>query len=127
MKALITVLAVAMLASCSSEKNRTVDNILDSRFRVYQISGFQGPKIDIKKDSLAQFLIALHYDIQNSNKPNFEATYRELNFDKEVFFEEFFIFWYHWIYTEATDVLIAEDIVQKPQNDMFYYQVAVNF
>ncbi|NBC07795.1 MAG: hypothetical protein GVY26_11440 [Bacteroidetes bacterium] len=333
MKALITVLAVAMLASCSSEKNRTVDNILDSRFRVYQISGFQGPKIDIKKDSLAQFIIALHYDVPlaeiesalawnsetteehinaliknellakkgdyyqptlgiftldrgnaleekaqkvaneiadsiqnrlpeikaiheeanisqqhdfrelslfylsnvildnfqiqrveeaflgqerplrngsryylgiveddpanktepfgiygnrgllwndsigisvygnrriesnvgwdnyedkdihvfdehdtelitrkmpelffpvlleilNENKPNFEATYRELNFDKEVSFEEFFIFWYHWIYTEATDVLIAEDIVQKPQNDMFYYQVAVNF
>jgi len=333
MKMLITVLAVAVLAGCSSVNNRTVDNILDSRFRVYQISEFQGPKIEIKKDSLAQFLVALHYDIPlseiesalawnnktteehanalienellvkkggyyqptlgiftlergnaleekaqkvaheiadsihnwlpeikqiheetnisqrrdfgelslfylsnvildnfqiqrveeaflgqerplrngsryylgivedtpanttepfgmygnrgllwndsigvsvygnrriesnvgwdnyedkdihvfdehdtelithkmpelffpalleilNENKPDFEATYRELNFDEEVTFEEFFIFWYHWIYTEATDVLIAEDIIQKPQNDMFYYQVAVNF
>jgi len=66
-------------------------------------------------------------DILNRNKPGFEATYRELNFNEEISFEEFFIFWYHWIYTEATDVLIEREIIQKPQNDMFYYQVAVYF
>ena len=66
-------------------------------------------------------------EIMNRNKPNFEATYRELNFDKEVSFEEFFIFWYHWVYTETADVLIAKNIIEKPQNEMFYYQVAVNF
>jgi hypothetical protein len=332
-KTLITVLAVIIFASCSAENNRTVDDILDSTFRVYQISGFQGPKIDIKKDSLTEFLTALHYniplaeierelewsseeterhinalmenkllakkgddyqpnlgiitlergilleekaqnaaneiadsisawlpeikeihneshisenhdfrelslfylsnvildnfqiervedeflnqkrplrngsryylaiveddlagntepygiygnrglhwsdstgiavygnkrtesnvgwdnyqdknihvfdehdtqlitqkmpdlffptllDILEKNRPGFEATYHELNFDKEISFEEFFIFWYHWIYTEATDILIARDIIQEPQNDMFYYQIAVNF
>jgi len=330
---LITVLAVMILASCSANNNRTVDDILNSSFRVYQISGYQGPNIDIKKDSLAQFLTALHYtiplseienalewspetternidalienklltkkgddlqpalgiitlergklleekaqnvaneiadslhnwlpeikaihnetniskkhdfrelslfylsnvildnfqiqrveeeflnqqrplrngsryylaiveddlagntepygiygnrglfwsdsigisvygnrrtetnvdwdnyedknihvfdehdtqlitqkmpdlffptllDILNRNRPGFEATYHELNFDEEVSFEEFFIFWYHWIYTETTDVLIERDIIQEPQNDMFYYQIAVNF
>lgn len=333
MKILTIVLAVILLVSCSIKNNRTVDDILDSKFRVYQISGYQEPKIDIKKDSLAQFLTALHYniplseiestlkwssetterninalienklltrkgdyyqptlgiltlvrgklleqkaqkvaneiadsiskwlpeikeihnetnisqnhdfselslfylsnvildnfqiqrveeeflnqqrplrngsryylaivednlasntepfgiygnrgllwsdsigisvygnkriesnvgwdnyedknihvfdeddtqlithtmpdlffptllDILNKNRPVFEATYHELNFDEEVSFEEFFIFWYHWIYTEATDVLIARNIVQKPQNEMFYYQIAVNF
>jgi len=66
-------------------------------------------------------------DILEKNKPDFEATYHELNFDEEISFEEFFIFWYHWIYTEATDVLIERDVIQKPQNDMFYYQIAVNF
>ena len=332
-KTLITVLAVIIFASCSAENNRTVDDILDSKFRVYQISGFQGPNIDIKKDSLAQFLTALHYNIPlaeierelewssetterhinalienkllskkgdyyqpnlgiitlergilleekaqnvaneiadsisawlpeikeihneshisenhdfrelslfylsnvildnfqiervedeflnqkrplrngsryylaiveddlagdtepygiygnrglhwsdstgiavygnqrtesnvgwdnyqdknihvvdehdtqlitqkmpelffptllailNRNRPDFEATYHELNFDQEVSFEEFFIFWYHWIYTEATDVLIERDIIQEPQNEMFYYQIAANF
>jgi len=333
LKTLVTVLAVTILASCSVKNNRTVDNVLNSSFRVYQISGYEGPKIDIKKDSLAQFLTALHYniplteiesaldwsaettekninalianklltkkgdyyqptlgifnlergnlleekaqkvaneiadsicnwlpeiktihnemnisqhhefrelslfylinvvldnfqiqrveeeflnqkrplrngsryylaivedvpanttepfgmygnrgllwndstgicvfgnkriksnvgwdnykdkkihvfdesdtkvinhkmpdvffptllEIMNRNKPNFEATYRELNFDKEVSFEEFFIFWYHWVYTETADVLIAKNIIEKPQNEMFYYQVAVNF
>ena len=332
-KILITAFAVSVLASCSLKNSRTVDNILNSSFRVYQISGYQGPKIDIKKDSLAQFMIALHHnipfseiesalkwstditekninalienklltkegdyyqptlgiftlergklleekaekvaneiadsinnwlpeikkihnemkishhydfrelslfylsnvildnfqiqrveeeflnqkrplrngsryylaiveddpanttepfgiygnrglfwndsigicvygnnrmksnvgwdnyknknihvfdendtqlithkmpnaffpcllDILNRNKPNFEATYHELNFDKEVSFEEFFIFWYHWIYTKSTDILIAKDIIPKPQNEMFYYQIAVNF
>ncbi|MFW6327006.1 MAG: hypothetical protein ACOC2F_01700 [Bacteroidota bacterium] len=67
------------------------------------------------------------FDILNKNKPGFEATYHELHFDKEISFEEFFIFWYHFIYTEATDILIARNIVQKPQNEMFYYQVRVNF
>ncbi|WP_340102666.1 hypothetical protein [Rhodohalobacter sp. 8-1] len=330
---LMTVLAVTILVSCSSKNNRTVDDILNSPFRVYQISGFQGPNIDINKDSLAQFLVALHYDIPlsdienelnwsaetseknidalienrllekdgddlqpalgiftlergklmelkarnvaneiadsvysrlpeimaihdeahisqrhdfrelslfylsnvvldnfqirqveeaflnqerplrngsryylgiveddlagntepygmygnmglfwsdsigisvygntrtssnpgwdnyddmyihvfdehdtelitrtmpdlffptlldilNRNRPDFEATYQELNFDEEISFEEFFIFWYHWIYTEATDVLIARDIIQETQNEMFYYQVAVYF
>lgn len=333
MKTLTTVLAVILLVSCSTKNNRTVDDILNSKFRVYQISGYQGPKIDIKKDSLAQFLTALHYnillseierelkwssetterninalienklltrkgdyyqptlgiltlergnlleekaqkvaneiadsiskwlpeikeihnetnisqnhdfrelslfylsnvildnfqiqrveeeflnqqrplrngsryylaiveddlagntepygiygnrglfwsdsigisvygnrrtesnvgwdnyedknihvfdehdtqlitqkmpdlfsltllDILTKNRPGFEAIYHELNFDEEVSFEEFFIFWYHWIYTEATDVLIARNIIQKPQNEMFYYQIAVNF
>lgn len=333
MKTLITVLAVIVLACFSNKNNRTVENILDSSLKVYQISGYQGPKIDIKKDSLSQFLTALHYniplheienalnwspettekninalienklltkkedryqptlgvltlergilleekaqkvaneiadsicnrlpeikklhnetnisrqhdfgelslfylsnvildnfqiqrmeeeflnqkrplrngsryylaivedepanktepfgiygnrgllwndsigicvygnkriksnvgwdnykdkkihvfdendtqmiskkmpdvffpcllDILNRNKPNFEATYRELNFDKEVSFEEFFIFWYHFIYTETTDILIAKNIVRKPHNEMFYYQVAVNY
>jgi len=332
-KTLITVLVVIIFASCSANNNRTVDDILDSKFRVYQISGFQGPNIDIKKDSLAEFLTALHYNIPlaeierelewssettgrhinalmenkllakkgddyqpnlgiitlergilleekaqnaaneiadsisawlpeikeihneshisenhdfrelslfylsnvildnfqierveeeflnqqrplrngsryylaiveddlagntepygiygnrglhwsdstgiavygnqrtesnvgwdnyqdknihvfdehdtqlitqkmpdlffptllailNRNRPDFEATYHELNFDQEVSFEEFFIFWYHWIYTEATDILIARDIIQEPQNEMFYYQIAVNF
>ncbi|MFO7798238.1 hypothetical protein [Rhodohalobacter sp.] len=330
---LMTVLAVMILASCSANNKRTIDDILDSPFRVYQISGFDGPKLDINKDSLAQFLVSLHYDIPlsdiehelnwsseiteknidalienrllekegnelkpalgiftlergklmelkarnvaneiadsiysrlpeikaihdeahisqrhdfrelslfylsnvvldnfqiervegefinqqrplrngsryylgiveddltadtepygmygnmglhwsdstgisvfgnrrtssnpgwdnyeekyihvfdehdtelitqtmpdlffptlldilNRNRPDFEAAYQELNFDKEISFEEFFIFWYHWIYTEATDVLIERDIIQKPQNDMFYYQRAVNF
>ena len=333
MKTLITVLAATILASYSFKNNRTVENILDASLKVYQISGYQGPKIDINKDSLAQFLTALHYniplseientlkwgpettekninalienklltkkgdyyqpalgvltlergilleekaqkvaneiadsickrlpeikkihnemnistqydfhelslfylsnvildnfqiqqmeeeflnqkrplrngsryylaivedapanktepfgiygnrgllwndsigicvygnrriksnigwdnykdkdihvfdendtqlitkkmpdaffpcllDILNKNKPNFEATYRELNFDKEVSFEEFFIFWYHFIYTETTDILIEKNIVRKPQKEMFYYQVAVNF
>lgn len=66
-------------------------------------------------------------EVLNKNKPDFEATYRELNFDKEVSFEEFFIFWYHFIYTETTDILMTKNIVQKPQNDMFYYQIDVNF
>ena len=333
MKSLITILALLIFTGCSAEKNRTMVDILDSTFRVYQISGFDGPKLDINQDSLAQFLVALHYDIPlseierqlnwsaetteshidalienkllekegdhlqpalgvftlergklmelkarnvaneiadsitvwlpeikeihnesnisqkhdfrelslfylsnvvldnfqirqveeqflnqdrplrngsryylgiveddlaadtepygmygnrglfwsdsigisvygnrrtasnpgwdnykdkeihvfdehdtemitqtmpdlffptlldilNRNRPEFEATYHELNFDEEISFEEFFIFWYHWIYTEATDVLIERDIIQEPQNEMFYYQRVVNF
>ncbi|NBC66198.1 MAG: hypothetical protein GVY07_11170, partial [Bacteroidetes bacterium] len=53
MKALTMGLASILLLSCTSETNRTVDDILDSTFRVYQISGFDGPNIDIRQDNLA--------------------------------------------------------------------------
>ena len=70
MKTFIAVLAVILLASFSDRNYRTVENILDSSFKVYQISGYQGPRIDIKKDSLAQFLTALHYNIPLSDIEN---------------------------------------------------------
>ncbi|WP_299523743.1 hypothetical protein [Winogradskyella sp.] len=63
-------------------------------------------------------------DLLNDNKSNFESTYQKLNFDKEVTFEEFFIFYYHFVYTVATDILIEKDIIIKPQNSLFYYQIA---
>lgn len=52
--------------------------------KVYQISGYKGPKIDIKKDSLAQFLTALHYniplsEIENAFKWSPETTESNIN------------------------------------------------
>ncbi|MFO7863182.1 MAG: hypothetical protein R6U85_04215, partial [Salinivirgaceae bacterium] len=84
MKTLITILAVTILTSYSFKNKKTVDNILDSSYRVYQISGYEGPKIDIKNDSLAEFLTALHYniplsEIENTLKWNPETTEKNVN------------------------------------------------
>ena len=84
LKAFIIVLSVVIVRNYSTNNHRTVDDILDSSFRVYQISGYEGPKIDIKKNSLAEFLTALHYKIplskiQNALKWNPETTERNIH------------------------------------------------
>ncbi len=83
--------------------------------------------------SKADFKI-LNYDMPNvfmttllqileKHKADFEDQYVELRFDKEISFEEFFIWWYHIIYTKATNDLIDENIIQKPNNGLFYYGI----
>jgi hypothetical protein len=48
-----------------------------------------------------------------------------MGFDKETSFEEFFIWWYHIIYTKATDVLIEQNIIKSPKNGLFYYEMKI--
>jgi len=84
LKALTALLGVLILISCSTNNNKTVDDILNSTYRVYHISGYAGPNIDINQDSLARFLVALHYDIPLSdieNELNWSAETTEKNID----------------------------------------------
>jgi hypothetical protein len=60
-------------------------------------------------------------NILEKNRLYFETTYKKLEFDKEISFEEFFIWWYHFIYTEATDILIEQVLIKKPEKGLFYY------
>ncbi|PQJ79865.1 hypothetical protein [Polaribacter porphyrae] len=63
--------------------------------------------------------------ILNKHKRYFEEVYKELNFNEEVSFEEFFIWWYHIIYTQTTDILIELNIIEKPASDngLIYYEL----
>jgi hypothetical protein len=106
---------------------RTESNVGWDNYKDKEIHVFDEHDTELITQKMPDMFFPTLLNILEENKPAFKATYRELNFDKEISFEEFFIFWYHWIYTEATDVLIERDIVQKPENEMFYYQVSVNF
>lgn len=61
-------------------------------------------------------------EILNRNKSYFNDVYEELGYDKEITFNEFFIWWYHIIYSEATNKLINENIIKKPQNGLIYFK-----
>lgn len=74
-------------------------------------------------NEMPKIFLSCFVKILNSNKGYFERVYTELNFDKETSFEEFFIWWYHIIYTEATDILIKQNIIKSPENGLFYYVV----
>ncbi|MDR9366729.1 MAG: hypothetical protein RI575_15440 [Balneolaceae bacterium] len=113
---------ISVYGNRRTSSNPGWDNYEDKNIHV-----FDEHDTELITQTMPDFFFPTLLDILNRNRPDFEATYHELNFDEEISFEEFFIFWYHWIYTEATDVLIDRDIIQEPQNDMFYYQIAVNF
>ncbi|WP_068471614.1 hypothetical protein [Saccharicrinis aurantiacus] len=63
--------------------------------------------------------------ILEKHKLDFEKVYKELAFDKEITFEEFFIWWYHIIYTETTDVLMEQNVIKRPQDGLFYYKMSM--
>lgn len=98
------------------------DNYQDKNIHV-----FDAHDTELISSTMPEAFLPTLLDVLNRNKPHFEDIYRELNFENEITFEEFFIFWYHWIYTETTDILVEKDIIWLPQNEMFYYQRAVNF
>nr|WP_319512051.1 hypothetical protein [uncultured Draconibacterium sp.] len=112
---------------CVYGNNRMKSNVGWDNYKDKNIHIFDEHDTQLITNKMPDLFFPCLLDILNRNKPDFEATYRELNFDKEISFEEFFIFWYHWIYTATADILIAKDIIQKPQNEMFYYQIAVNY
>ncbi|PXV62393.1 hypothetical protein CLV62_12082 [Dysgonomonas alginatilytica] len=52
-----------------------------------------------------------------------ENVYKELSYSDEITFEEFFIWWYHFIYTQATNEMANREILQIPENGNFYYEM----
>ncbi|MTH14136.1 hypothetical protein [Flavobacterium sp. LC2016-01] len=50
-----------------------------------------------------------------------KQIYVKLGYDKEISFEEFFIWWYHFIYTQATNEMKANGILTIPVNGNFDY------
>lgn len=59
--------------------------------------------------------------ILEQNKPEFLKLYNE--YAVKISFEEFFIWYYHLIYTEATNELINKNVILKPESGRFYYQI----
>jgi hypothetical protein len=49
--------------------------------------------------------------------------YSESGYDKEITFEEFFIWWYHFVYTQATNEMNQKGILTLPTNGCFDYVV----
>lgn len=48
-------------------------------------------------------------------------VFRKTGYADQIRFEEFFIWWYHFIYTEATNILVEKKILKLPETGNFYY------
>ena len=48
-------------------------------------------------------------------------VYKETGYDKEITFDEFFIWWYHFIYTKATDIMNEKQMLEVPKSGNFEY------
>ncbi|MGZ2369274.1 hypothetical protein ACXR6G_05780 [Ancylomarina sp. YFZ004] len=49
--------------------------------------------------------------------------FRELGYADKISFEEYFIRYYHIIYTEASMLLVEKDLVELPDSNLFHYQI----
>lgn len=52
-----------------------------------------------------------------------EKIYSKLGYKSEITFEEFFIWWYHFIYTQSTNELKKKKIIEIPTSGNFDYMI----
>lgn len=76
---------------------------------------------EMAKDFLPELV-----QILNKNKKYSEKIYNELGYSKEITFEEFYMWWYHFIYTEATDIMSKYKILTIPKDGNFVYEIEMN-
>ena len=60
-------------------------------------------------------------DILETNREYSEHVYQTMGYAKETSFEEFYIWWYHFIYTQATNMLAESELLVIPEAGNFYY------
>lgn len=102
---------------------RTKSNIGWRDYENKNLHHFNKQDFDIFYNQMPKVFLPTLIDILESHKPYFKKVYTELNYDKEISFEEFFIWWYHIIYSETTNKLIKDNIIVKPKNGLFYYKI----
>jgi hypothetical protein len=50
-----------------------------------------------------------------------KEVFQKTGYSNEVSFEEFFIWWYHFIYTRATNTLAEKKVISIPEQGNFFY------
>ena len=92
-------------------------------YKSKEMHGFNKNDFNILfKEFNKQFLPTL-IDILEKNSAEFQKLYTDYGYMGEISFEEFFIWYYHLIYTEVTNQLIKKGVINKPENGLFYYEL----
>lgn len=60
-------------------------------------------------------------EILRNNRKYMNKVYHDTGYDDEISFEEFFIWWYHLIYTDATNILSLNGKIEIPKDGNFPY------
>jgi hypothetical protein len=75
-------------------------------FRLNKIAG-------VITDDLIKYLEA--------NNPLIMTAYEKSRYENEITFEEYFMWWYHFFYTELTDILAARGFIEIPTSGFTTY------
>lgn len=62
-------------------------------------------------------------EILNSNREYMNKVFLDTGYNNEISFEEFFIWWYHLIYTDATNILASKGKLELPKDGNFPYLI----
>lgn len=123
----------------NSEKNRETFGIYGNQYdekdgKSFSIYG--NNRIGVKFSTIDNFISKsdnqILYEMANNFKPELlsilnknseyiRKIYKKTGYDKEITFDEFFIWWYHFIYTKATDIMNEKGILEIPKNGNFEY------
>lgn len=70
-------------------------------------------------DKMANSYKSMLIEILEENREYFTEFYQGLDHKNETGFEEFFIWYYHFLYTRATDILADKGLLDVPQKGIF--------
>jgi len=102
---------------------RINSNIGWQNYKDKNLHYFNKKDFDIFYNQMPKVFLPTLISILEKNKTYFKKVYTELGYNKEVTFNEFFIWWYHFIYSEATNLLIEDEIIKEPNGGLFYYKM----
>lgn len=72
--------------------------------------------------SMASFFQPVLIDLLKGRRGYIDEVYQKTGYSNEIAFEEFFIWWYHFIYTRATDILAQKGYLAVPADGNFFYR-----
>ncbi len=61
--------------------------------------------------------------ILSKNKTYSKEVYQKLGYADKITFEEFYMWWYHFIYTQATDKMKDQKLLTIPKDGNFVYGI----
>ncbi|MDY3318265.1 hypothetical protein PG637_02435 [Riemerella anatipestifer] len=74
--------------------------------------------IKMSQDFLPELL-----EILEKHRDYAQKIYSKLGYKSEITFDEFFIWWYHFIYTQSTNELHEKKIIKIPKSGNFDYMI----
>jgi len=74
-----------------------------------------------KMGSLANYFKPNLLKILTKNEKYIKTVFKKTGYGKSISFNEFFIWWYHFIYTSATNMLNDSEVLTLPDDGNFYY------
>lgn len=124
----------------NQEKNRETFGIYGNQYeekdgKEFSIYGNNTVRITLKSNEniisksdneifkeIAEYFKPKLVRILNSHSDYIKKVYRETGYQNEITFEEFFIWWYHFIYTKSTDIMNEKGLLVVPENGNFEYE-----
>ena len=60
--------------------------------------------------------------VLEKNRKYAEQVYKKTGYSNEITFNEFFIWWYHFIYTQSTNMMADKNLLKLPKDGNFAYR-----
>jgi len=72
---------------------------------------------------IAQIFLPKLLNVLENNRSYAEEVYKKTGYSQEITFEEFFIWWYHFIYSQATNDMQNMGLLTVPSSGNFDYEI----